>query len=280
MIKFLIIILITLALSWALPFLFLRMQLFKISYRSLRIPYSGGTAVLFGITFGMMAYYLSGNISRFKLIFFLMVIFPVYLIGLIDDIIGDRSIKGIGGNLKALYNKKFSTGLLKASGILIIACYINYFFNEEYWLLKGLLTAIITNMFNMFDLRPGRCIKIYLLFFALIPLSLIRWTNEIYIISIAVIGAHYFFDAYGYSMLGDSGSNLLGFLSGLVLSESLGSNYTFLIITLATVVLIQFTLDRYSLTNVIAKVYLLDFMDRFLTERQEETDVKSREGKG
>lgn len=277
MINFGIIIFITLIFSKVSEYLFLRLQQFKITYKKSRVPFSGGTAVFLSIVSGLYIYYISGEISSFKLTYFLVVISTIYLIGLIDDIIGDRSIKGALGNLKAIINKKFSTGIIKAIGILIISCYINYFFNEEFWIIKGFLTAIITNMFNLFDLRPGRCIKIYLILFTVIPLNAIRWTNSIYMISIWVLAGYYFFDAYGYSMLGDSGSNLLGFIFGLVISESIGSNFIALLISFTAISTIQFLLDRYSLTKIIEKIPLLDYLDRFLTERQDEGYVKSSE---
>jgi hypothetical protein len=87
------------------------------------------------------------------------------MIGMLDDILGGSDVKGLKGNIYALVYKKFSMGIIKAIFIIILSCYIYYFFNEEFWILKGIITALTTNLFNLFDLRPGRCIKFYYIFF-------------------------------------------------------------------------------------------------------------------
>lgn len=275
MIKILIIIFLTMVFSKVTEYVFASFNLTKINYKGYSVPYSGGTAIFLGVASALYIYSLTGVISNFKMLFFLIIIFVVYLIGLIDDLIGDRSIKGLGGNIKSAFNRKLSTGILKAVGVVIISCYINFFFNEEFWILKGIITAMTTNMFNLLDLRPGRCSKVYFIFYALIPLRLVRWTSEVYFISVLVLLGYYCFDAYGYSMLGDSGSNLLGFIFGLVVSESIGTNFSALIIIFLVIFIIQLLLDRYSLTRIIESIPFLNYIDKLLTEREFERNVKS-----
>jgi hypothetical protein len=197
------------------------------------------------------------------------------MIGMLDDILGGSDVKGLKGNIYALVYKKFSMGIIKAIFIIILSCYIYYFFNEEFWILKGIITALTTNLFNLFDLRPGRCIKFYYIFFIFFSFSNIRWTKELFMIFSIILTLYYFWDAYGFSMLGDSGSNLIGFIIGLIISETIGTNLFWLITLLTILIILQLALDKYSLTKIAECNPILDYIDRFLTERQGKENVES-----
>lgn len=249
--------------------------LVKKNYKGLNIPYSGGSIIFIGISLAFFSYYASGKISFLKFLFFLVSSFSLYSVGLIDDIFGDPMIKGLKENIMALLKKKFSTGMIKAPLIFGISCMVYYIFNEEFWILKSIITALLTNLFNLFDLRPGRALKFYYVFALLIYMGSIRWCSELFITLFIVITVYYYFDAYGFSMLGDGGSNLIGFLIGYMLCEILPSRLVPLLLVLIILLLIQFTLDRYSLTGLIKGRLILDYLDKFLTERQDREDVKS-----
>lgn len=250
-------------------------KLYKKNYKNKPIPYSGGTIIFISLCLSFVFFYSFGEISYIKMLFFLFIITSIYMIGMLDDLFGSNDIKGLKGNIHAFISKKFSTGIIKAVFTILIACYIYYFFNEEYWVLKGIITALMTNLFNLFDLRPGRCIKFYYIFFSFFCFSYIRWTSELFIIFSIIITIYYFWDAYGFSMLGDSGSNLIGFIIGLILSEVVGTNLFGLLILLSVLLVLQLVLDKYSLTNIIKLNHLFDYIDRFLTERQGRENVES-----
>lgn len=253
---------------------FSELKLYKKNYNNKQVPYSGGTIIFISLCLSFIAFYYFGEISYIKMLFFLFIIASIYMIGIIDDLFGINDIKGFKGNIQAIISKKFSTGIIKALSAILISCYIYYFFEEEYWVLKGIITALTTNLFNLFDLRPGRCIKLYYIFFILFNFSYIRWTNELFIIFSIIITLYYFWDAYGFSMLGDSGSNLIGFITGLILSEIIGTNLLGILIVLTILVMLQLLLDRYSLTSIIKLNFLLDQIDKFLTERQGRKNVE------
>lgn len=249
--------------------------LVKKNYKGASIPYSGGTIIFIGLSLAFLGYYAYREISLLKFLFFLVISLCLYIIGIIDDLFGNPEIKGLKENIKSLFAKKFSTGLIKAPLIFVISCVVYYVFNEEYWILKGIITALITNLFNLFDLRPGRALKFYYIFSFLIYMGSMRWCRELFIILFVVITVYYYFDAYGFSMLGDGGSNLIGFLTGYMLCEVLPSGLIPLLLILVMLLLIQFTFDKYSLTGLIKRRLWLDFLDKFLTERQDGEDVKS-----
>ena len=264
---------VTLFLSVLFQKIFANAGLKKSNYRGKIIPFSGGITILAGITAGLMIFYSLKLISAFKMSFFLISLSIVYLIGLIDDLLGDKNIKGIKNNLNLVFKKKLSTSSIKAIAILIASCYIYYFFNEEMWLMKGILTSLVTNTFNEFDLRPGRCIKLYYFIFILLSFALIRWTRDAYLITFIVLAAYYYFDAYEYSMLGDGGSNLIGFVSGLMITEASGRLWITLTLV-AGLSLLQLLLDRYSLTSGISSIPLIDNIDKFLTVREDDKFAK------
>lgn len=276
---FLLIAFITFILCITLNKVFKVFKLYKKNYIGKLVPYSGGTIVYLSLFIAFIIFYTFGEISFIKVIFFLSIITLVYMIGFLDDLLGTGDVKGIKGNINALVSKKVSTGIVKAISIIIIACYIYFFFNEEYWILKGIITALTTNLFNQLDLRPGRCIKSYYPFFIIFSFSNIRWTEELFIMISIIITLYYLWDAYSFSMLGDSGSNLIGFIIGLILSEVIGTNLLYLITFLSILIITQFFMDKYSLTVIIKNNSLLDYIDRFLTERQALENVKSRKRK-
>lgn len=272
---FLSVVFITFIVCLAVNKIFDEFKLYKKNYRDKQVPYSGGTILFISLSLAFVLFYFFGEISYIKMFFFLFITASIYMIGMLDDLFGINDIKGLKGNIYAVISKRFSTGIVKAVLTILIACYLYYFFNEEYWFLKGILTALTTNLFNLFDLRPGRCIKLYYLFFIFFSFSYIRWTRELFIIFSIIITVYYFWDAYGFSMLGDSGANLMGFIIGLILSEIIGTNLFVLLVLSAILIVLQLFLDKYSLTDIIGSNYLLDYADIFLTERQGRENVKS-----
>lgn len=269
------IILITLLASFLLIPVFKKTGFTKQNYKKKLIPYSGGTVIFLGIVISYVIIYAANKISYFKMIFFIFALSGIYAVGMADDVFGDRNIKGIKNNLASILYKRFSMGIAKVVIIVGISCYIYYFFNEEYWFLKGILTALITNFFNLLDLRPGRCIKFYFVLWIALFYANLRWTGQLYNISFLVLAAYYYFDAFGYSMLGDSGANLIGFILGIILSEAISNNVIMIILLIILLTQLQLLFDRFSFTDIISKFYILDYFDRFLTERQAaDKDVK------
>ena len=272
---YILIALITFILCISLNKLFGTFKLYKKNYSNQFVPFSGGTIIFVSLFLSFILFYFFGGISFIKGLFFLSVITLVYMIGMLDDILGSSDVKGLKGNIHALVSKKFSMGIIKAIFVIIISCYIYYFFNEEYWILKGIVTALTTNLFNLFDLRPGRCIKFYYIFVTFFIFSNLRWTKELFIIFSIILTLYYFWDAYGFSMLGDSGSNLIGFIIGLILSEAIGTSLFWLITLLSLLIILQLILDKYSLTKMYQYSPIFDYIDRFLTERQGKENVES-----
>ena len=178
----------------------------------------------------------------------------VSLLGLVDDVLGDRApagrageqpARGWRGHARALARGAPSTGALKAVGALGLALLVlsgtglgGPLEAGEYLLATGVL-VLATNLFNLLDLRPGRSIKALVLLglgltvgtFDLEPL----WTLGLFLGPILALAPA---DLREQGMLGDVGSNAIGAVAGLwlVLALSpLGQAIALALIVAATV---------------------------------------------
>jgi UDP-GlcNAc:undecaprenyl-phosphate/decaprenyl-phosphate GlcNAc-1-phosphate transferase len=145
----------------------------------------------------------------------------VALWGLQDDRSSDKTSKGFRGHFTTLYKEeRMTSGLLKAIGIGGTSFIISVALGGGALavLLHTGILALSSNFINLFDLRPGRAIKMFwiasflLLLSSKVVFSIFSWTYFLpIIISVALVFVH---DVKGKIMLGDTGSNYLGFLLG------------------------------------------------------------------
>jgi len=163
---------------------------------------------------------------------------------------------------------EFSTGALKAVGSLALALYVaqGVTLDVGEYLLAVALLVLTTNLFNLFDLRPGRAAKVFLLLG--VVLSLIAWHGRyaddfppLWIVGplaapILVVG---FYDLRERTMLGDVGANLVGAVAGLWLIYALDT--TGQLIALAIVLAITVYGEFRSLNALIERVPLLRQID-------------------
>ncbi len=156
----------------------------------------------------------------------------VALLGLIDDTLGEhlggegppasgsRPPRGWRGHGAAVLRGELSTGALKAVGALGLALLAmdGLGLSDGRWVLAAAVLVLATNVFNLLDLRPGRTLKAYVLLAAgvVIGSGELRalWTVGLFAGPVLVAGAY---DLRERAMLGDTGSNLVGALAGLML---------------------------------------------------------------
>src|SRR5207244_2527948 len=155
--------------------------------------------------------------------------FGFALLGLADDLWGDRSTGGLRGHFRALAQGRVTTGAVKALGGAVLALAVAA---GQAWptppalpgwlarvVLQAALVALTANAINLLDLRPLRALK----GFAASGLPLFLWCaaggNAASIAALgALLGAaavYAPFEARRRAMLGDAGSNLLGAVLGL-----------------------------------------------------------------
>jgi len=222
--------------------------------------------IILGLAFGPL-WLMSGGHKE-------SVIYPlaaaaIALIGLHDDWRGDPGVKGIGGHLHSLRaEKKVTTGLIKAAGSGLICLWLLLELGRENLFLDWLLLVLSINYVNLLDLRPGRAIKGFLLVY--LPLAggcLYSPTAEFSFVRAgflaigggAVIGyaPH---DFKGLVMLGDTGSNTLGFLVGLALLAASPATRAVMCLSM---ILLHLAAENYSISRIIAGNGWLDRLDRW-----------------
>ncbi|HAA90447.1 MAG: Glycosyl transferase family 4 [Thermoanaerobacterales bacterium 50_218] len=200
--------------------------------------------------------------SNFLIPFFVGVMIFSFL-GFLDDLLGSREKRGLRGHFQALLRGELTTGGLKAIGGVLGALFVSSitFPSRPWWevLTATLLIALSANALNLLDLRPGRAIKgFYLWFFALV----LGFREGCLFLLLPLAGGLLAYAPYDFKskvMLGDSGSNLLGASLGMVTAWVLPFS-TQLVVVLLLVLFHLFT-EKYSLTEVIEKNSFLRFLD-------------------
>ncbi|RKS73245.1 hypothetical protein BZB76_3935 [Actinomadura pelletieri DSM 43383] len=144
------------------------------------------------------------------------------LLGGYDDLAGSASSRGFKGHLKALARGEVTSGSVKILGIgatgLAAAALAGSPAPSRSGravdtLLNGAIIAGSANLMNLFDLRPGRAVKVGLLTGA--PLALSRSGAAVVAAPLGAAAALLPEDLGERAMLGDTGANALGALLGL-----------------------------------------------------------------
>ncbi|MDK2835417.1 MAG: UDP-GlcNAc:undecaprenyl-phosphate/decaprenyl-phosphate GlcNAc-phosphate transferase [Thermosediminibacterales bacterium] len=200
-------------------------------------------------------------------IYFLAVMFSVVFItmlGLIDDFLGKKDkAKGFKGHFKNMLNGKITTGGLKAFFGVFIAFITSLNIRKATifeLLIDTLLISFMTNLINLFDLRPGRACKAFFLFAFLIILVNTKSSGNFLLVStMGAVAAYLPFDLKGTVMMGDTGSNLLGYVLGV---EIVVSFYLIpkMIITLLLISL-NILSEKISFSKIISKNRVLNYLD-------------------
>jgi hypothetical protein len=159
------------------------------------------------------------------------------VLGAIDDLVGDTASKGLRGHLGALARGEVTTGAVKIAGLALSGLAAASLADRRNdrgsdrrndrgsdrglaaTLLGGAVIAGAANAVNLFDLRPGRALKVTVLAAAGLTAAGGGATPAAAIGATAgVIGD----DLAARSMLGDTGANAAGALVGLAVVERTG----------------------------------------------------------
>ena len=244
----------------------------KQNFRGNHIPAFGGVAIVLVTTVGSVALLLAVPASDLALeasfaAFQLTVGFGV--LGLVDDVLGQSSGGGFRGHLRALGNRRITTGLVKLIGGVAVAGLAAGLVADGGvvpWVRDTALIAGGANLANLFDRAPGRTLKVAIIAFA----GLVSAAGVAATLSFAALGVG---AALGISwwelrekvMLGDTGVNALGALVAFSAVMSLGS--TALWATLSAVVALNIVSEFVSFSRAIDKVAALRAIDRLARPR-------------
>ena len=160
--------------------------------------------------------------------------------GFVDDrVVGGP--RGLPGHVRSLLRGRMTSGILK---LAVAATH-----------------AAATNVWNAFDVRPGRALKWSLC--ALVPMLVASWGETFSFLAAAMIGGCLVLlvpDLRERTMLGDAGSNPLGFAVGLGLVSTL--DLLGLAVAAVLLLALQVVAETVTITRVIERVPPLRWFDR------------------
>lgn len=186
--------------------------------------------------------------------------------GWLDDRSKDQDVKGFRGHLSTLWQEgRMTSGLLKAwagtATSLLVALPLSTDIGGL--LIHAGLLALAANLINLFDLRPTRAIKVFWLILLLVvsgawqAFDLYLWILPALMSTIVL----FLPDGRQQIMLGDTGSNCLGFLAGFLLITT--QSMTMKIILLGLMVILHVLAEFISFSRVIQAVGWLRRIDQW-----------------
>ena len=237
--------------------------LIRENYRGEKIPVSMGICFVPTILVNaIVLLYCNVNLEKKVDIFiFLFAVVSMSFVGVIDDILGNRKVTGLKGHFKALLRGRLTTGGFKAilGGIVGLVVSTSISDNIIGIIIGTLVVALSANFMNLFDLRPGRAIKV----FFVIAIVIFIFTNinqkEIMALMLPAVWTYFYFDLKAKTMMGDSGSNLLGISIGVFIVEFYDIKIQ--ICWLIFMIAIHLFAEKYSITKLIEKNKVLSFLD-------------------
>lgn len=194
--------------------------------------------------------------------------------GALDDLKGSAKRRGLRGHLGALRHGEVTTGAVKLAGIGVTGTVAALLMGRDS---RGPMDCAINtgliaggaNLLNLFDLRPGRAIKVMLLSAGLIGAGGVgaggsgagRGTRAAAAIAAPVGAALALFpaDLRERAMLGDAGANALGAMLGVAAATALPRPAR--IGLLAGIVTLTGLSEKVSFTRVIARTPALNWLD-------------------
>ena len=182
--------------------------------------------------------------------------------GLVDDLTTPGP-RGLRAHLRSLAGGHVTSGTLKlfviaAASVVAVAAVPGGSGASRG--AGALVVAACANLWNGLDVRPGRAIKFFLLV-ALAGALWFPWRNAPFVPGVGLAALLVLpWDAGERAMLGDAGSNVLGFVVGLGLYHRLSGGWV--VIAAALVVSLNLLADTVSLSRAIDAVPPLRWFDR------------------
>ena len=234
------------------------------NYKGEMIPVSMGIVFLPMIIINgiILAFFTVDFISLSCLFIFIFGMMAMFFAGIIDDTIGNRDVSGLKGHFKSLFKGTLTTGGFKALFGGFVGLIISVSISKDIIdiVVNTLVIALSTNLMNLFDLRPGRAIKVYLVIMITIFFTLSGYIQILPLLILPNVLAYFNFDLKAKAMMGDTGSNVLGISIGILMV--LGYTLKVRIVWLVFLVLIHLLTEKFSLTKIIEKNKVLKFIDR------------------
>lgn len=240
------------------------------NYRGLEVPTATGFAISLGIlatgTYLALLHAISPKSDRFTeswsaAIFAISMVLGFSLLGMWDDLAGHGEERGWRAHLRAARHGRASSGVIKLFGGLGLAFVAAAAFGQGFWwtLARAAVIALGANLFNLFDIRPGRASKLFVVA-CVVFLVFGGMTAPIVAGALASTLAFLPYDLRERAMLGDTGANAMGALVGWAIVEL--SSHEWLLIALGVLALLNLAGDRPGLSRFIDGIGPLRALDR------------------
>lgn len=222
----------------------------------------------------------------------LVLVLGMSFVGLLDDVAGDEGARGFKGHFSEALKGRFTTGFMKAvmgfmvalAALLPVFIIVDRMSYQHYGelILAAAVIALCANLFNLFDLAPGRALKLFFPALGLcVGLTLrhevigeaVPWGSlAFYVIPAMAVAAVALVLFYGdlreRFMMGDAGSNVIGAVIGLGLV--LGTSFWWRVGVLVLLLVLNLLSEKLSFSSVIASNRVLSWLDSLGREGESE----------
>jgi UDP-GlcNAc:undecaprenyl-phosphate GlcNAc-1-phosphate transferase len=235
------------------------------NFRGFRIPVSLGMALITAVVvtrlmvLGVIG--VSGGSLGLSLVAQLGAVALAFLGGLHDDLQTDRP-HGIAKQVAMLAQGRVAPGIVKlvaalGAGAVAIAAVGGDGFS---YLVGVPMIAGFANLWNLFDVRPGRALKLFVP--AAVIVGALAWPSQSMLLTAVTAGAAAALlpaDLGERGMLGDRGAYVLGVVVGIGIYDSVG--HVGLVVALGVVVLLHVLSETVSLSRLIRGIPPLRWAD-------------------
>lgn len=234
------------------------------NYKKDMIPVSMGLVFLPTIVINaiILLYFTQNNKDLLYVFMYIFGLIAMCLVGILDDIIGNRDVSGLKGHFKSLFKGTLTTGGFKAlfGGFVGLTISVAISKNIIDIGINTLIIALSTNLMNLLDLRPGRAIKVYLVIILTLFFTLIGYPKGLILILLPSVLVYFKEDIKAKAMMGDTGSNVLGISIGILIA--IGYARPIRLAWLIFLIFIHILTEKYSLTKIIENNKVLNFIDK------------------
>lgn len=232
------------------------------NYRGDNIPYTMGLSFIFIQTTTVFLIMLITRQNIDYLSLYLIAFVLMGLVGLLDDLIGDKDVKGFRGHIKAFIKGKLTTGGIKAGVGFVLSLFISLLVSRNLIdiIMNIFVISLFTNLINLFDLRPGRSIKLFIMVsIIMLVISLVKDFNFLLYSIYGLLVIYFPMDLKAKVMMGDVGSNVLGITLGIYCVYTQGRLVR--AIFLLILIVLHILAERVSFSKVIERSKVLRFID-------------------
>lgn len=234
-----------------------------VNYRGKTIPAIGGIAFIPIMLAGVLILLVYDTNNSSVYLGYLALVLSMGLSGVVDDLVGDTSTKGLVNHIRSTLRGRMTTGFLKALIGFLVSSIVSFGMSDTYaeFIVNVLIISLFANTMNLFDLRPGRAVKVFLaVSFWLLTASLWRLADAMPVIILDIAVLFYVrYDLKEVCMLGDTGANVLGISLGYYCSLLLG--FYGKLSVLALLIAVNIISEKLSISDLINRSRFFSYLD-------------------